>query len=78
MFGSGSEKYNRCNWRIFRIVSYYKSLNQQKYVAALYIDFKKAFDSVDHMTLLQTINSTGINGLELKWMQHIWIIDNKV
>lgn len=47
----------------------YESLNVGKYVATIYIDFKKAFDSRNHDILLETIRETGVTGTELAWMK---------
>ncbi|KAG7298799.1 hypothetical protein JYU34_017232 [Plutella xylostella] len=42
-------------------------LNEQKVVAVLFIDFRKAFDTLDHSTLLNALNESGIRGHLLGW-----------
>lgn len=55
---------------INKFLSYiYESLNNNKYVSATYIDFKKAFDSVHHNTLIKIISETGVHGTELNWIK---------
>lgn len=39
-----------------------------KYTGVLYMDFSKAFDTVNHSCLLQKLPYYGINGVELEWL----------
>lgn len=39
-----------------------KMLNEQKVIIALFIDYKKAFDTLDHVGLLRAMNECGIRG----------------
>jgi hypothetical protein len=39
-------------------------------VDVIFIDFKKAFDSVPHQRLLHKLEMFGINGLLLQWLRH--------
>ena len=43
----------------------YKSLDKGKFIFVLYIDLKKAFDTVQHRTLLFSLQHYGIRGLAL-------------
>ena len=43
----------------------YKDANN--YVAVIFLDLKKAFDSVNHNTLINKLYSLGIRGLVLDW-----------
>lgn len=43
------------------------SLNNKKFTAALFIDIKKAFDTVDHELLLVKLDKAGFRGFILKW-----------
>ena len=45
----------------------YTSLDQGKYVFGVYIDLKKAFDTVSHKILLTKLEHYGIRGLALNW-----------
>ena len=47
----------------------YKSLDEGNYVFGIYIDLKKAFDTVQHEILLHKLQHYGIRGLALKWFE---------
>ena len=44
-----------------------KKMNEGYLTGVVYIDLKKAFDTVDHVTLLQKLKSIGIKGKDLAW-----------
>ena len=45
----------------------YTALDEGKYVFGIYIDLKKAFDTVNHNILFTKLEYYGIRGLALKW-----------
>jgi retron-type reverse transcriptase len=45
----------------------YNGINEGKKCSALYVDIKKAFDTVDHMILLEKLWAAGVRGLPHKW-----------
>ena len=44
-----------------------KNMDQGRYTGAVYIDLKKAFDTVDHGCLLSKLQLYGIHDVELNW-----------
>lgn len=44
------------------------ALNERKYSGILFVDLKKAFDSLDHRILVQKLYSCGIKGIMLDWL----------
>ncbi len=45
-----------------------EDLEKGKYIAGIYIDFSKAFDTVDHQILLDKLENYGFRGQILKWL----------
>ena len=47
----------------------YEQLDNNNYVFSLFLDFKKAFDSVDHKILLSKLKHYGIKGTCYNWLK---------
>ena len=47
----------------------YSSLNDKQYLTSIFIDLKKAFDSVNHKVLLEKMELAGIRGMALEWFR---------
>ena len=45
------------------------NMNSGKFTCGLFIDLKKAFDTVDHYILLQKLDFYGIRGIVNDWFQ---------
>jgi hypothetical protein len=53
---------------ILEFLSYsYESLNFNKYLLTVLLDFSRAFDTIDHRILLSKLNHVGIRGSLLRW-----------
>lgn len=53
---------------LIKVTDYiYSNFNENKKVTGLFIDFKKAFDTVNHSILLNKMESIGIRGVALDW-----------
>ena len=48
---------------------WYVNIDNGKYTAMVFIDFKKAFDTVNHQILLAKLKKYGIDSLEYLWFQ---------
>ena len=58
-----------CDALVELIESIYQSLNEKNHHVIALIDIKKAFDSVNHRRLLTKLESYGIRGFALRWLQ---------
>ncbi|BHF76113.1 hypothetical protein SprV_0501921100 [Sparganum proliferum] len=54
---------------LFTLERWTKTRDEGNAVHAIYIDFKKAFDSVLHQRLLHKLRNAGIRGVLLVWIQ---------
>jgi len=46
------------------------ALDQSLVVSAAFLDLRKAFDSLDHVILLERLHKLGVCDIELKWFQN--------
>ena len=59
---------NTKNWHVvLPCYDWYVNIDRGKYTGLIFIDLKKAFDTVNHDILLKKLEKYGINGLELDW-----------
>ena len=47
----------------------YNSLNSRNYVAAIYLDFTRAFDTIDHDVLCRKLEACGVRGTMNEWFR---------
>ena len=59
-----------CILQLLKVVAEWsKDIDKTKQVDCIYLDFKKAFDTVPHKRLLKKLQSFGITGNVLKWIK---------
>lgn len=67
----GFRKKSNTNGALFDIISYIQlNLDKKKKVAIIFIDIRKAFDTVNRNILLQKLFNIGIRGVEYKWFEN--------
>ena len=54
-----------------------KANDKNKKVVAIFLDFKKAFDSVSHRKLIEKLHTIGVRGLPLDWIRS-YLSDRKM
>lgn len=49
------------------------SINQKKYTVGIFVDFSKAFDTVNHAILFDKLEQNGIRGMALDWIKNYFV-----
>ena len=66
----GFRKNHATTHALTEVIDYiYKFLDEGNYVFGIYIDLKKAFDTVEHKILSYKLQYYGIRGLALEWFK---------
>ena len=55
---------------LFAVDSIVRALDQGLVVCSAFLDLRKAFDSLDHVILLERLQQLGVCGTELRWFQN--------
>ena len=59
-----------CILQLLKVVDEWsKDIDENKQIDCIYLDFRKAFDTVPHKRLLKKLESFGITGTVLKWLE---------
>ena len=49
-----------------------KSIDNNLYTCGVFLDFAKAFDTINHTILLSKLEKYGIRGIPLKWFHQLF------
>jgi len=52
------------------VVTITQSLDAHQVVCTVFLDLRKAFDSLDHVKLLERLSVLGVHGTELSWFKN--------
>ena len=52
---------------MFAMDTIVNALDHRRIVCAAFLDLRKAFDSLDHVMLLEHLSTMGVLGVELSW-----------
>ena len=55
-----------------------QKMEQKHYSIGVFLDFSKAFDTIDHKILLEKLNLYGIRGVALEWIAVIYHAEHSV
>lgn len=67
---SGFRQGHSCETVIINICDEFrKSIDKNNYVLAVFLDFKRAFETINRDTLIKKMNKMGFKGTVLKWFQ---------
>lgn len=66
-FQSGFRENYSCETAVNYVINDWKRSGKKKKIMALFLDFKRAFETIDRKLLLKKLNMYGIEGKELKW-----------
>ena len=55
-----------------------RAIDNNDYVMGIFIDIRKAFDTVDHNILLKKLEHHGVRGMTLQWFKIFYLIENNL
>jgi hypothetical protein len=69
---SGFRKQHSCETALNLIAAGWKErLDDNNTILAVYLDLKRAFETIDHDILLKKLHKYGIRGIELQWFRSL-------
>lgn len=68
-YQSGFRKKFSCETTINYVINRWKNMEKNNKIMAIFLDFKRAFETIDRDILIQKLYMYGIQGNELKWFK---------
>lgn len=66
---SGFRKYHSCETAINYVINEWKNRDTKEIIIALFLDFKRAFETIDIEILLKKLRMYGVEDNEIKWFR---------
>lgn len=68
---SGFREKHSCETSFNFILSKWKeAIDKKEYVITVFLDFRRAFETIDHKILLRKLEAYGVRGAEINWFQN--------
>lgn len=68
-YQSGFRKKHSCETAVNYVVNRWKSIEKNNKMMAIFLDFKRAFETIDRKIMLQKLETYGVKGKELEWFK---------
>ena len=68
-YQSGFRKHHSCETAVNHIICNWKKSGKKSKIIAVFLDFKRAFETIERYILLNKLHKYGITGTEYKWFE---------
>lgn len=68
-YQSGFRKKHSCETAVNYVINRWKTIDKKHKIIAVFLDFKRAFETVDRGILISKLSKYGIQGKEIKWFE---------
>lgn len=68
-YQSGFRKHFSCETAVNYVINRWKKIEKNNKIVSIFLDFKRAFETIDRQIILRKLHCYGIRGTELKWFE---------